>query len=149
MKTKKWMSAAFLAFVALCGVAAVYAAPGDTTIGYTAPTTRTDGTPIALSEITGFQWYQNCDTTPVAVGTAGKANPVTLPTGLPVGTYKFCGRTLASDGTQSIMGPTITAQYAVLSPPNPPQPTSVIFECPAGMIGTPSDGGTMIVYTCR
>ncbi len=92
------------------------------TVTYTAPTTRVDGTPLAASEITGFEFQCGAGTTtgvvcaPVTV--AGTARTAAMTIALPAAGGTACveGRTL----TAALMSAWSVPSCKVYSPPGVP-----------------------------
>ena len=76
---------------------------GSVTLGWTAPTTRADGTPLSLADIDGFRIYYGesagdyTDSVEVADGTA---QTVTV-NDIPVGTYHVAITAFDANGSES------------------------------------------------
>ena len=140
---------AMMLFLASFGV---FSAPAVSTLNWTAPTTRTDGTPLAPTEIQEFRVYYGVDIggNPLVVGpdyadfTGENAAEITLdltPRAEPY-VISFAITTVDTDGLQSELSETVTKTFDVQSTANPSAPTSLTFTvtCTDGCVITETTG---------
>ena len=102
-----------LAMVCLPAFSATNSAPvtnGQLTLQWTAPVSRSDGTPLSLSDIGGYRIYYgtSAGNYPNRIDVAdGTAQAVTI-TDLPVGTYNLVMTTYDGDGLESAYSSMVT-----------------------------------------
>ena len=130
---------AFMFFMASFGI---FAAPATSTLTWTAPTTRVDGTPLAPAQIEEFRVYHGIDIgeNPLAIGpeytavTGENAAEITIdltPRPEPY-VISFAITTVARDGLQSVLSNTVSKTFDVKSTAVPSAPTSVTFTVVCG-----------------
>ena len=118
------------------------AAPATSTLSWTAPTTRVDGTPLAPAQIEEFRVYHGIDIgpDPLAIGpeytavTGENAAEITIdltPRPEPY-VISFAITTVARDGLQSVLSNTVSKTFDVKSTAVPSAPTSVTFTVVCG-----------------
>ena len=118
------------------------AAPATSTLSWTAPTTRVDGTPLAPAQIEEFRVYHGIDIgeNPLALGldytavTGENAAEITIdltPRPEPY-VISFAITTVARDGLQSALSETVTKTFDVRSTAKPNAPTSLMFTVVCG-----------------
>ena len=126
--------AAFL-LVGLMVTLAVQAAPATSTLSWTAPDTRVDGTPLAAGEILEYRVFYTVDGPIdangeyVAVTGTSAAKTLTLdliPRAEPY-TVNFAVRTVSTDGLESALSETVSKTFDVDSTADPAAPTSLQF----------------------
>ena len=119
-----------------------FAAPATSTLTWTAPTTRVDGTPFAPAQIEEFRVYHGIDIgeNPLALGldytavTGENAAEITIdltPRPEPY-VISFAITTVARDGLQSALSETVTKTFDVRSTAKPNAPTSLMFTVVCG-----------------
>ena len=129
--------AAFL-LVGLMITLAVQAAPATSTLSWTAPTTRVDGTPLAPAQIEEFRVYHGIDIgeNPLAIGpeynavSGENATDITIeltPRAEPY-VISFAITTVDRDGLQSALSETVTKTFDVESTAKPNAPTQLMFS---------------------
>lgn len=118
------------------------AAPSTSSLSWTAPTTRMDGTPLAPTQIKEFRIYYGIDigdnplaigpeytsvsgenTTKITVDLTPRPEPYVL---------TFAITTVDRDGLQSPLSEPVTKTFNVKSTANPNPPTSVTFTITCG-----------------
>ena len=125
---------AMMLFLASFGV---FSAPAVSTLNWTAPTTRTDGTPLAPTEIQEFRVYYGIDIgeSPLAIGpdytavSGENAAVITVelvPRPEPY-VISFAITTVDRDGLQSVLSDTVTKTFDVKSTAKPNAPTQLMF----------------------
>ena len=130
---------AFMFFMASFGI---FAAPATSTLTWTAPTTRVDGTPLQATQIEEFRVYHGIDIgeNPLAIGpdytavTGENAAEITIdltPRPEPY-VISFAITTVARDGLQSALSETVTKTFDVRSTAKPNAPTSLMFTVVCG-----------------
>ena len=130
----------------------VFSAPAVSTLNWTAPTTRTDGTPLAPTEIQEFRVYYGVDIggNPLVVGpdyadfTGENAAEITLdltPRAEPY-VVSFAITAVDTDGIESQLSETVSKTFDVQSTANPSAPTSLKFTvtCTDGCVITETTG---------
>ena len=128
--------AAFL-LVGMLVTLAVQAAPATSTLSWTAPTTRVDGTPLAPAQIEEFRVYHGIDIgeNPLALGldytavTGENAAEITIdltPRPEPY-VISFAVTTVDRDGLQSVLSDTVSKTFDVKSTAKPNAPTQLRF----------------------
>jgi len=125
---------AMMLFLASFGV---FSAPAVSTLNWTAPTTRTDGTPLAPTEIQEFRVYYGIDIgpDPLAIGpeytavSGENATDITIELVPRADPYviSFAITTVDRDGLQSVLSETVTKSFDVESTAKPNAPTSLTF----------------------
>ena len=130
---------AMMLFLASFGV---FSAPAISTLNWTAPATRTDGTPLAPTEIAEFRVYYGVDigSDPLALGpdytavTGENAAEITIDLTPQPEPYviSFAITTVARDGLQSALSETVTKTFDVRSTAKPNAPTSLMFTVVCG-----------------
>ena len=127
--------AAFL-FVGMLVTLAAHAAPAPSNLSWTAPSTRVDGTPLAVEEIKEYRVYYTIDGTapgtgePIVVGGTAASETVTLEL-LPRATpyvVSFSITTVDTDGLESARSDTVSKTFNVDSTAKPNAPTNIQFE---------------------
>jgi len=131
--------AAFL-FAGMMVTLAAHAAPAQSNLSWTAPTTRADQTPLAAEEIGEYRVYYTIDGTPpgegepiVVDGTAA-SETVTLEL-LPRATpyvVSFSITTVDTDGLESAQSETVSKTFQVDSTAAPNPPTNIQFTIVCG-----------------
>jgi len=92
----------------------------------TPPTDRTDGTPLALTEIAHYNFYMSFDSGPVVLIGAtqiqnGEFTDVIDVDAQTPGTYALSYSTVDTDGREGPLSPPLTIEIlAPLAPPSPP-----------------------------
>ena len=130
---------AMMLFLASFGV---FSAPAVSTLNWTAPTTRTDGTPLAPTEIQEFRVYYGIDIgeSPLAIGpdytavSGENAAEITIdltPRPEPY-VISFAITTVDRDGLESALSETVTKSFDVESTAKPNAPTSLTFTVVCG-----------------
>ena len=114
-----------------------FAAPAVSTLSWTAPTTRVDGTPLQATQIEEFRVYHGIDIgeNPLAIGpeytavTAENATDITIELVPRADPYviSFAITTVDRDGLQSVLSETVTKSFDVESTAKPNAPTSLTF----------------------
>ena len=133
--------AAFL-LVGLMITLAVQSAPAVSTLSWTAPTTRVDGTPLQATQIEEFRVYHGIDIgpDPLAIGpeytavSGENAAEITIdltPRPEPY-VISFAITTVDRDGRQSVLSETVTKTFDVESTAKPNAPTSLTFTVVCG-----------------
>ena len=128
--------AAFL-LVGLMITLAVQSAPAVSTLSWTAPTTRVDGTPLQATQIEEFRIYHGIDIgpDPLAIGpeytavTGENAAEITIdltPRPEPY-VISFAVTTVDRDGIQSVLSDTVSKTFDVKSTAKPNAPTQLRF----------------------
>ena len=129
--------AAFL-LVGLMITLAVQSAPAVSTLSWTAPTTRVDGTPLQATQIEEFRIYHGIDIgpdDPLAIGpeytavTGENAAEITIdltPRPEPY-VISFAVTTVDRDGLQSVLSDTVSKTFDVKSTAKPNAPTQLRF----------------------
>ena len=128
--------AAFL-LVGLMITLAVQSAPAVSTLSWTAPTTRVDGTPLQATQIEEFRIYHGIDIgpDPLAIGpeytavSGENAAEITIdltPRPEPY-VISFAITTVARDGLQSVLSNTVSKTFDVKSTAKPNAPTQLRF----------------------
>ena len=116
----------------------IFAAPATSTLTWTAPTTRVDGTPLQATQIEEFRVYQGIDIgpDPLAIGpeytavSGENATDITIelvPRAEPY-VISFAITTVDRDGLQSVLSPTVTKVFDVESTAKPNAPTQLMFS---------------------
>ena len=116
---------------------AVQAAPATSTLSWTAPTTRVDGTPLQATQIEEFRVYHGIDIgpDPLAIGpeytavTGENAAEITIdltPRPEPY-VISFAVTTVDRDGLQSVLSDTVSKTFDVKSTAKPNAPTQLRF----------------------
>jgi hypothetical protein len=81
-------------------------------VSWTAPSTRQDGQPLALSDLSGYEVYYTTDSS--SAGTAIKVSGGTTASyvisNLPAGTYYFAISAIDSTGLKSALSSMVTAK---------------------------------------
>ena len=114
-----------------------FAAPAVSTLSWTAPTTRVDGTPLAPAQIEEFRVYHGIDIgeNPLAIGpeytavTGENAAEITIdltPRPEPY-VISFAITTVDRDGLQSVLSDTVSKTFDVKSTAKPNAPTQLRF----------------------
>ena len=128
--------AAFL-LVGLMITLAVQSAPATSTLSWTAPTTRVDGTPLQATQIEEFRIYHGIDIgeNPLAIGpeytavTGENAAEITIdltPRPEPY-VISFAVTTVDRGGIQSVLSDTVSKTFDVKSTAKPNAPTQLRF----------------------
>ena len=130
---------AMMLFLASFGV---FSAPAVSTLNWTAPTTRTDGTPLAPTEIQEFRVYYGIDIgpDPLAIGpeytavTGENATDITIELVPRADPYviSFAITTVDRDGLESVLSETVTKSFDVESTAKPNAPTQLMFTVVCG-----------------
>ena len=111
------------------------AVPATSTLSWTAPDTRVDGTPLAAGEILEYRVFYTVDGPIdangeyVAVTGTSAAKTLTLdliPRAEPY-TVNFAVRTVSTDGLESALSETVSKTFDVDSTADPAAPTSLQF----------------------
>ena len=128
--------AAFL-LVGLMVTLAVQAAPATSTLSWTAPTTRVDGTPLQATQIEEFRVYHGIDIgeNPLAIGpeytavTGENATDITIELVPRADPYviSFAITTVDRDGLESALSETVSKTFDVESTAKPNAPTQLRF----------------------
>ena len=116
------------------------AAPATSTLSWTAPSTRVDGTPLAAEEIKEYRVYYTIDGTapgegePIVVGGTSASETVTLELTPRLEPYvvSFAIKTVDTDGLGSALSDVVTKEFEVESTSNPGAPTNLQFEITCG-----------------
>ena len=126
---------AMMLFLASFGV---FSAPAVSTLNWTAPTTRVDGTPLAPTEIQEFRVYYGIDIgpDPLAIGpeytavSGENATDITIELVPRMEPYviSFAITTVDRDGLQSALSETVTKTFDVESTAKPNAPTQLMFS---------------------
>ena len=126
---------AMMLFLASFGV---FSAPAVSTLNWTAPTTRVDGTPLAPTEIQEFRVYYGIDIgpDPLASGpeytavSGENATDITIELVPRADPYviSFAITTVDRDGLQSVLSETVTKSFDVESTAKPNAPTQLMFS---------------------
>ena len=129
----------FTAFllVGLMVTLAAHAAPAISTLSWTAPTDRVDGTPLAPTEIEQFRIYHAVDIgdNPLAIGpdysivsgeNTAKITIELTPRPEPY-VVSFAITTVDTDGLQSVLSETVTKTFDAQSTAKPNAPTNLTF----------------------
>ena len=130
---------AFMFFMASFGI---FAAPATSTLTWTAPTTRVDGTPLQATQIEEFRVYHGIDIgpDPLAIGpeytavTGENATDITIdltPRPEPY-VISFAITTVDRDGLQSALSETVSKTFQVDSTAAPSAPTNLQFTIVCG-----------------
>jgi len=118
------------------------AAPATSTLSWTAPTTRVDGTPLQATQIEEFRVYHGIDIgpDPLPIGpdytavTGENAAEITIdltPRPEPY-VISFAITTVARDGLQSALSETVSKTFQVDSTAAPSAPTNLQFTIVCG-----------------
>ena len=126
---------AFMFFMASFGI---FAAPATSTLTWTAPTTRVDGTPLQATQIEEFRIYYGVDIgeNPLAIGpdytavSGENATDITIELVPRADPYviSFAITTVDRDGLQSALSETVTKTFDVESTAKPNAPTQLMFS---------------------
>ena len=126
---------AMMLFLASFGV---FSAPAVSTLNWTAPTTRVDGTPLAPTEIQEFRVYHGIDIgpDPLAIGpeytavSGENATDITIELVPRADPYviSFAITTVDRDGLESVLSETVTKSFDVESTAKPNAPTQLMFS---------------------
>ena len=130
---------AFMFFMASFGI---FAAPATSTLTWTAPTTRVDGTPLQATQIEEFRVYHGIDIgpDPLAIGpeytavSGENATDITIdltPRPEPY-VISFAITTVDRDGLESALSETVSKTFDVDSTADPAAPTSLQFTIVCG-----------------
>ena len=113
------------------------AAPATSTLSWTAPTTRVDGTPLQATQIEEFRVYHGIDIgeNPLAIGpeytavTGENATDITIELVPRADPYviSFAITTVDRDGLESALSETVSKTFDVDSTADPAAPTSLQF----------------------
>ena len=126
---------AFMFFMASFGI---FAAPATSTLTWTAPTTRVDGTPLQATQIEEFRVYHGIDIgpdDPLAIGpeytavTGENTTDITIELVPRADPYviSFAITTVDRDGLESALSETVSKTFDVDSTADPAAPTSLRF----------------------
>jgi len=116
------------------------AAPATSTLSWTAPSTRVDGTPLEAEEIKEYRVYYTIDGTapgtgePIVVGGTSASETVTLELTPRLEPYvvSFAIKTVDTDGLGSALSDVVSKTFEVESTSNPGAPTNLQFEITCG-----------------
>ena len=118
------------------------AAPATSTLSWTAPTTRVDGTPLAPAQIEEFRVYHGIDIgpDPLAIGpeytavSGENATDITIELVPRADPYviSFAITTVDRDGLQSVLSETVSKTFQVDSTAAPSAPTNLQFTIVCG-----------------
>ena len=116
------------------------AAPATSTLSWTAPSTRVDGTPLEAEEIKEYRVYYTIDGTapgtgePIVVGGTSTSETVTLELTPRLEPYvvSFAIKTVDTDGLGSALSDVVSKTFEVESTSNPGAPTSLQFTITCG-----------------
>ena len=116
------------------------AAPATSTLSWTAPDTRVDGTPPAADEIAEYRVHYSIDGTPpgdgepIVVGGTAVSETVTLELTPRIEPYvvSFAIKTVDTDGLGSALSEVVTKEFEVESTSEPGAPTNLQFEITCG-----------------
>lgn len=133
---KTLLTALCVLAMTLVGNAAL-AAEATSTLSWTAPTTRVDGTPLVPAHIEEFRIYYGIDisNSPLAIGpdytavSGENAADITIdltPRPEPY-VISFAITTVSRDGLQSVLSETVTKAFDVESTAKPNAPTQLMF----------------------
>ena len=136
MKFATFLLVGFL--VTLAGTAS--AAPATADLSWTAPSTRVDGTPLAVEEIKEYRVYYTIDGTapgtgdPIVVDGTSASETVTLEITPRVEPYviSFAITTVDTDGLESAQSETVSKTFQVDSTAAPSAPTNLQFTIVCG-----------------
>ena len=113
------------------------AAPATSTLSWTAPTTRVDGTPLQATQIEEFRVYHGIDIgeNPLAIGpeytavSGENATDITIELVPRADPYviSFAITTVDRDGLESALSETVSKTFDVDSTADPAAPTSLQF----------------------
>jgi len=130
---------AFMFFMASFGI---FAAPATSTLTWTAPTTRVDGTPLQATQIEEFRVYHGIDIgeNPLAIGpeytavTGENATDITIELVPRADPYviSFAITTVDRDGLESALSETVSKTFQVDSTAAPSAPTNLQFTIVCG-----------------
>lgn len=127
-------------FVGLLVTLAAHAAPAPSDLSWEAPTTRVDGTPLAVEEIKEYRVYYTIDGqtpgegAPIVVSGTSVSETVTLEL-LPRATpyvVSFAISTVDTDGLESEQSETVSKTFKVDSTAAPEAPTNIQFTIVCG-----------------
>ena len=118
------------------------AAPATSTLSWTAPTTRVDGTPLQATQIEEFRVYHGIDIgeNPLAIGpeytavTGENATDITIKLVPRADPYviSFAITTVDRDGLESALSETVSKTFQVDSTAAPSAPTNLQFTIVCG-----------------
>jgi len=115
------------------------AAPATSTLSWTAPTTRVDGTPLAAEEIKEYRVYYTIDGTAPGEGefipvSGAVSETVTLELTPRVEPYvvSFAIKTVDTAGLESVLSEVVSKTFNVDSDAKPNAPTNLQFEINCG-----------------
>ena len=130
---------AFMFFMASLGI---FAAPATSTLTWTAPTTRVDGTPLQATQIEEFRVYHGIDIgpDPLAIGpeytavSGENATDITIELVPRADPYviSFAITTVDRDGLESALSETVSKTFQVDSTAAPSAPTNIQFTIVCG-----------------
>ena len=119
-----------------------FAAPATSTLSWTAPTTRVDGTPLQATQIEEFRIYHGIDIgeNPLAIGpeytavTGENTTDITIELVPRADPYviSFAITTVDRDGLESALSETVSKTFDVDSTADPAAPTSLQFTITCG-----------------
>ena len=126
--------------ITLALLPAAHAAPATSELSWTAPSTRVDGTPLAVEEIKEYRVYYTIDGTapgtgePIVVSGTSASETVTLEILPRVEPYvvSFAIRTVDTDGLGSALSNVVSKTFQVDSTAAPVAPTSLEFTIVCG-----------------
>jgi len=127
-------------FVGLLVTLAAHSAPAPSDLSWTAPSTRVDGTPLAVEEIKEYRVYYTIDGTPpgdgdhIVVSGTSIAETVTLELIPRIEPYvvSFAIKTVDTDGLGSSLSDVVSKEFEVESTSEPNAPTNLQFEIACG-----------------
>jgi len=115
------------------------AAPATSTLSWTAPDTRVDGTPLAAEEIKEYRVFYSIDGTPTGSGefipvSGAVSETVTLELTPRVEPYvvSFAIKTVDTAGLESVLSEVVSKTFNVDSDAKPNAPTNLQFEINCG-----------------
>lgn len=133
-RLERFILTALVAVTTLFGAGSAFAAVYDAQVDVTAPTTRSDGSPLAPSDIASYRVFFDCSTTPVQQGgdIAGPP-PFNIASFFPAdGVYEVCVQVVDTDGQVSAMSNIFTADVSEVAGPSPATLDSISVSCPSG-----------------